>query len=67
LKLGQYDSAIADFTAALRINAKMASALYGRGKAKIGRGDTTGGNADIRAAKAIDSTIDREFEGYGVR
>jgi hypothetical protein len=44
----------------------MASALYGRGKAKIKKGDATGGNADIRTAKSIDSTIDQEFQGYGV-
>jgi len=65
LKLGQFDQAIADYDAALRLNPKMASALYGRGKAKIKKGDA-GGNADIRTAKSIDSTIDREFESYGV-
>ncbi|MGZ9112377.1 MAG: tetratricopeptide repeat protein, partial [Rhodoplanes sp.] len=66
LKLGQFDRAIADFDAALRLNPKMPSALYGRGKAKIKKGDAAGGNADIRSAKSIDSTIDREFESYGV-
>jgi tetratricopeptide (TPR) repeat protein len=66
LKLTQLDRAIADFDAALRLNPKLASALYGRGKAKIMKGDTAGGNADIRAAKAINSGIDREFESYGV-
>jgi hypothetical protein len=67
LKLGQLDRAVADFDAALRLNPKMASALYGRGKAKIKKGDASGGNADIRTAKSIDSTIDREFEDYGIR
>ena len=66
LKLGQFDQAIADYDAALRLSPKMASALYGRGKAKIKKGDAARGNADIRTAKSINSTIDREFESYGV-
>jgi tetratricopeptide (TPR) repeat protein len=67
LKLGQFNRAVADYDAALRLNPKMASAFYGRGKAKIKKGDASGGNADIRTAKSIDSTIDREFENYGVQ
>lgn len=67
LKLGQFNRAVADYDAALRLNPKMASALYGRGKAKMKKGDASGGNADIRTAKSIDSTIDREFENYGIR
>jgi hypothetical protein len=67
LKLGQFDRAVADYDAALRLNPKMASAFYGRGKAKLKKGDASGGNADIRTAKSLDSTIDREFEIYGVR
>ena len=66
LKLNQFDRAIADFDAALRLSPRLASALYGRGKAKLKKGDRAGGNADIRAAKAINSGIDREFESYGV-
>lgn len=66
LKLGQFDKAIADYDAALQINPKMVSALFGRGKAKLKKGNTSSGNVDIRAAKSIDSTIDREFEMYGV-
>ena len=67
LKLGQFDRAVADYDAVLRLNPKMASAFYGRGKAKMKKGDASGGNADIRTAKSIDSTIAREFENYGVR
>ena len=66
LKLNQFDRAIADFDAALRLSPRWASALYGRGKAKLKKGDRAGGNADIQAAKAINSGIDREFESYGV-
>jgi regulator of sirC expression with transglutaminase-like and TPR domain len=66
LKLNQFDRAIADFDDALRLSPRFASALYGRGKAKLKKGDRAGGNADIQAAKAINSGIDREFESYGV-
>jgi hypothetical protein len=51
----------------LRLNPKHASALYGRGKAKVRNGDTAGGNADIEAAKAINRDIVREFEDYGIK
>ena len=60
-------NAISDYNAALRVNPKHASALYGRGKAKLKTGDTSGGNADIRAAQAINREIAQEFEGYGIR
>jgi tetratricopeptide (TPR) repeat protein len=66
LKLNQFDRAIADFDDALRLSPRFASALYGRGKAKLKKGDRAGGNADIQAAKAINSGIDRQFESYGV-
>ena len=44
LKMGQFDLAISDYSSALRIEPKMASALYGRGLARIKKGDTAGGN-----------------------
>ena len=47
LKKGQWDAAIADYNAALRLNPKLASSLYGRGLAKLKNGDTNGGNADM--------------------
>ena len=38
LKMGQFDSAIQDYNSALRIEPKMASALYGRGLARLKKG-----------------------------
>jgi hypothetical protein len=55
--MGQWDWAIDDYNAALRINPMLASSLYGRGLAKLKKGDPTGGNADIAAAKAIEANI----------
>ena len=53
MRLGELDNAIADYDAALKLNPKLAASLYGRGLAKLKKGDTGGGNADITAAKAI--------------
>jgi tetratricopeptide (TPR) repeat protein len=66
LKMGQWDSAIDDYSSALRSDPKLASSLYGRGLAKLKKGDTTGGDADIAAAKSIEVNIVEEFARYGV-
>ncbi|MFZ3360460.1 MAG: hypothetical protein WA177_17040, partial [Xanthobacteraceae bacterium] len=66
LKLGAYDMAIADYSAAVAQNAQDADSIYGRGMAKLKKGDTAGGDADMAAAKAIDPTIADTYIGYGV-
>jgi tetratricopeptide (TPR) repeat protein len=66
LKMGQFDSAISDYNAALRIVPKMASALYGRGLARLKKGDATGGNADLASAVKLEKTVADEFSRYGV-
>jgi tetratricopeptide (TPR) repeat protein len=67
LKLGEWDSAIADYTSALRLDPKLASSLYGRGLAKLTRGDTSEGNAELAAAKKLEANIVEDFIRYGVR
>jgi hypothetical protein len=67
LKAGQLDGAIADYSAALAIDARMASALYCRGIARQRKGDAAGGAADIAAAKAVQVDVAEEFARYGVR
>ena len=67
LKMGRFDSAIEDYSSALRIEPKMASALYGRGLARIKKGDASGGNADVTAAKNLETKIAEDFSNYGVR
>ncbi len=66
MKLGQYDSAIADYGAALKLDPKLAGSLYGRGIAEAKKGDNADSIADIAAAEAIQSDIAHEFANYGV-
>ena len=57
LRLGQFDDAIADYNAALKINPKIASSLYGRGVAKLKKGDSSGGTVDMATANLVDPTL----------
>jgi hypothetical protein len=65
--MGQLGVAIDDYTSALRFAPKLASALYGRGLAKLKQGDTAGSDTDISMAKIIQSNIGDDFTRYGVR
>jgi hypothetical protein len=66
LRLGQFAAAAADYDAALRLDPGLATALYGRGLAKVKSGDADGGGADMAAAKAIAGGIADEFSRYGI-
>ena len=66
LKANRLDAAIADYNATLRIDAKGVGALYGRGVARLRKGDAAGA-ADIEAAKAIQADIAEEYAKYGIR
>lgn len=57
LRRGEFDAAIADYDAALKLQPKQAWSLYGRGLAKLKRGDAAGGAADIQAALALQPAI----------
>jgi tetratricopeptide (TPR) repeat protein len=65
LKLGEFDKAIADYDQALLLNPKKESSLYGRGIAKLKKGDALG-QGDIEAAKAMRPTIVEDFRTYGL-
>jgi cytochrome c-type biogenesis protein CcmH/NrfG len=65
--MGQPDAAIDAYSSALRLDPKLASALYGRGLARLRAGDQAGSDADISAAKMIAAGIDDDFARYGVR
>ena len=66
LRQGQFDQAMADFDQALKLRPTLASALYGRGVAKIKEGENASGEADVSAAKAIKPNVAEEFARYGI-
>src|SRR4029453_3575584 len=67
LKLGEWDLAITDYDSALRLDPKLASALYGRGVAKLKKGETSEGDADLAAARKLEANIVADFVRYGVQ
>jgi tetratricopeptide (TPR) repeat protein len=67
LKLGQFDKAIADYSAVLSQDAEDGDALYGRGIARLNKGDS-GGSGDIEAAKRLDANVvQRHATLYGIQ
>jgi len=65
LKMTQFDAAVSDYDAALRVDPKLAFALYGRGLAKL-KNEDPAGEADIAAAKALQADIADEYRRYGI-
>ena len=67
LKLGQFDNAVADYDAVLKPLPDNWVSLYGRGLARLKKGDTDAGNVDIAAARAIHPGVaDWFMETYGI-
>ena len=66
LKMGQFDLAFADYELALRLDGPRADLLFGRGLARLKKGDA-GGDADLAAASALNPKIAEEFAKYGVK
>ena len=56
---------MASYNAALKLDGRQARPLYGRGVAKLNKGDA-GGAADLQAAKGIEPDIAEEFALFGV-
>ena len=65
-RLGHLKEAAANYDAALSRNSRLAGALFMRGIIKLRGEDTSGGNADIAAAKDIEPAIADRFAEYGV-
>jgi hypothetical protein len=59
--MGRLDDATRDFGAALRRRPNLATALYGRGVARLKRGDAKGAQADVLRARAADPNVDDIF------
>jgi tetratricopeptide (TPR) repeat protein len=66
-RLNRLDDAIANYDASLKINSGNAYSLYGRGIAKLLKGDTAAGNGDITTAKAAQANIAEDFAKYGIK
>ena len=64
---GKYDLAIADYDKLIQFDPKAGDGLYGRGMAKLKKGDNAGGNADIAAAKDLEVDIAEQFAKYGIK
>jgi hypothetical protein len=70
LKMGNYAHSIHDSDAALQCETTphyKAMALYVRSVAKLERGDTSGGDADMAAAKQLLPTVVQQIARYGVQ
>ncbi len=65
LRARRFSEAMADFDIALAILPTLPAPLYGRGVARLQRGDKSG-QTDIDAALALDPEIAMEFADYGV-
>jgi predicted aspartyl protease/tetratricopeptide (TPR) repeat protein len=66
LRRKAFPAAIADASAALTTQPKLATSLYFRGLAHLASGDAAAGKADIAAARAIQPAIDTRFAPYGL-
>ena len=66
LRLGRLNAAIADYTIALQLDPRTVYAFYGRGIARLRNNDKSG-NADLEAARALQTGVDNVFAGLGIR
>jgi tetratricopeptide (TPR) repeat protein len=66
LRMGSYDKAIADYDAVLKAQPRNPWALYGRGLAKLHKGEKAAGETDIAAAKASGPRVVAEAARRGL-
>jgi len=66
LKLGEREIALHEYDAALRTDPDRPVALYGRGLARVAKGDVTSGESDKAAARALLPDVARQFAAYGL-
>ena len=67
LKRGDAEKALADFDAALKLNAKAPASLYGRGIARIRLGRTEEGRIDLGVANLLDPDIAGFYDKNGLK
>ena len=66
VRMKQWDKAISDYDKAIDNRPDMVRSLYGRGVARLAKGDTAGGNADIAAAQRDEPDIANIMRRLGV-
>jgi tetratricopeptide (TPR) repeat protein len=66
LRLGQWDGAIADYSAALAIQPRDYRALYGRGIARLRKGEKAAGERDLADARRYSFDVDAEHAPMGL-
>ena len=67
LKMGDPDTALAEYDIALKANPNRALALYGSGLALIAKGQKALGEASKAAARSIMPDVEKEFSMYGLK
>lgn len=65
LRMARFDEAIDAYDAVLKIQPKDADSLYGRGLAKLGKGDPSG-RADVELATQLEPDLPKEAARYGI-
>ncbi len=66
LRLGDYDKAIEDYDAALKMNPQLSASLYGRGIAEVRKKNIADGEADMAKAQKIEPKIAEQFTALGI-
>ena len=66
LRLGRIDEALNEFDAAIRAQPKAAWALYGRGLARLKKGQKEAGEADLAAAREIAPGLPQQARRFGL-
>jgi tetratricopeptide (TPR) repeat protein len=66
LRLGRYDDAIQDYTAALQKQPKISTSLFGRAIAERRKGAAAEAKADLVAAHAANQKVEALFADYGI-
>ena len=66
LRLGQWDPAIADYSAALALEPRDYRSLFGRGVARLRKGEREAGDRDLAAARRYSFDVDSEYRDAGL-
>lgn len=67
LKSGEWDRAASEFDNLAKAAPRAPGAFFGRGIAKLRRGEKADGAADIEFARSLSAEVDAEFEEVGIK